>query len=110
MPKFFDIDGGAHVAEIHQAPPRHCHKMIRDTATWLAAEFYEKAAKDNLFRKQFPSQEAYMADKWGAFVDEAKATLAQMLARPYPDDFKQRVYEALQYNAAAEGAPIFTLQ
>lgn len=110
MTRFLDLDGGRNVAEIHQKPPRHCHKMVRDTAIWLAAEFYEKAAKNNIFRQQFPSQEAYMADKWGAFVDEARATLAQMLARSYPEDFKQRVYEALQYNAAAQGAPIDVLQ
>lgn len=110
MPHFLDLDGGRNVAEIHKKPPRHCHKMVRDVAKAMAADFYETAAKDNLFYKQFPSQKQYVHDKWGAFVDVARENMAKMLAGNYPEVMKQSIYEALQYNAAAQGGNIQVLQ
>lgn len=110
MTRFLDLDGGRNVAEIHQKPPRHCHKMVRDSAKAICAAFWEQCAMDNVFYKQFPSRELYVQQKWGVFVDEARASLAQMLGGKYPENMKLKIYEALQYNAAAQGAPIDVLQ
>ncbi len=102
-PKFLSLDGGDHVAEIHKTQPRHCHKMVREVAQGICAAFYEQAAHDNVFRRQFPSQRSYVYDKWGAFVDAARAQMAKMLAGNYPETMKNVIYEALQYDAAARG-------
>lgn len=94
------------IAEVHAKPPRHTHKLMRETAEALCAEFYEVAAKDNRFHREWPSQQRYVRLKWGAFVDKAREILAGMLNGPYDEILKQQIYEALLKDTALRGGDV----
>lgn len=81
---------------VHVKPPRHCHKLVRDTAKAMAAEIYEElASKDNLFYKRWPRERIFIEKKWGLFVDDARTTLAQMLGGALDDGLKKTIADAL---------------
>lgn len=105
-PRFLASANGAHVAEIHDTAPRHCHKMVRDSAQGMCAAFWEQCSSDDMFHRQWPSQKAYVRRKWGAFVDVARTHLAEMLGGNYPEAMKTAIYEALLKDAALRGADI----
>lgn len=107
MTRFVEINGGQHMAEVHDKPPAHCHRQVRDTAEGIAAAFYEMAASDNDFYKLWPSQRRFVKLKWGAFVKDARQAMGEMLGRDdVPEEIKAAVYEALQMDAAAKGGDV----
>jgi hypothetical protein len=96
--------------DVMRKPPRHTHKLLRDTAREMAGEFYELAAKDDVFHKAFPSQRHYIEAKWGAFVDQARAVFGEMLGRSdVSEAIKAKIYDALLLDTAARGGDVQTL-
>lgn len=85
---------------------RLCHVLVRATAREMAAALYEELAKDNAFYKTFPSQKKFVARTWGKFIDQARATLAQMLAQPISDSLKLQIEDALIKDNALRHAPM----
>jgi hypothetical protein len=74
----------------------YCHKLIKSVAQGITGEFYENAARDNTFYKQFPNERQFIAAYWQHMVDPARKALVWMLARPeYPADVKSMIHEAL---------------
>lgn len=107
MPRFVELNGGQHMAEVHKTPPRHCHKMVREVAQGIAAAFWEMAASDNNFYKIWPKQKDYARLKWGMFVDEGRQTMGELLGRSdVSETEKARIYDVLQMDAAARGGNV----
>lgn len=107
MPRFVSLDGGHHMAEVHDKAPRHCHRQVKELAQAIAGAFWEMAASDNNFYKIWPKCKDYQRLKWGLFVDEARKTMGEMLGRSDVIEAEKIViYEALQYDAAAKGGDV----
>ena len=73
----------------------YCHKLLQETAEAMAQEVYQTLARNNLWFKAHPNQKAWVRKHWGNFIAAARATLAEMLARPIDEDQKTLISEAL---------------
>lgn len=83
----------------------HCHKMIRDVAQAMAHEVYDELMKDNEWYKiwkkknygasQKALEERFVRAVWPGLIEQARATLAQMLSGPLDANLKDQIYEAL---------------
>ena len=72
------------------------HRLLAETAKEMAGAVYEVNAQDNVFYLRYPDQKAYIEQVWGSLIDQAKQTLAMMLANPLtPDHQKEIIAEAL---------------
>ena len=71
------------------------HKMVAKVAKELAGAFYDELAKVNDFYAQNPDASAWIALAWPAFLDEARATLAKMLATQIAENLKDDITDAL---------------
>jgi len=80
-------------------PGGHAHFQVADTAKALAAAAFEELAKDNArwaeLKLEGISQEDFVQRCWGAFLPQARATLAQMLTRPINEILKEQIADAL---------------
>ena len=62
----------------------------------MAGAFYEiMASESNSFYKQWPQQKSFCAERWGLFIEQARATLAHMLTLPIDEGQKEMIHEAL---------------
>lgn len=74
----------------------YCHKMIKEVAQGITAHFYETAARDDKFYKQFPNAKRFIAAYWQHMIDPARNTLVYMLGQPqYSDQVKAEIHQAL---------------
>lgn len=73
----------------------HTHELIRRTAEGIAGEFYELAANNPAFFKNWPKQRNYIRLNWPAFIPAAREALTNMLHLDYSDHVKNEIYEAL---------------
>ena len=83
----------------------HCHKLVKETAIEMAHECYAalmhrndwywdwQAAHPNMGPKAL--ERFWVNQKWGEFVEGARATLAGMLASPIDEELKIQIYDAL---------------
>lgn len=72
------------------------HVLIKKTCMEMAGEYYEYMAKQDLFYARWPDQDAYIEIAWPVFIEEARASLAQMLSLPsVPQNWKDDIHEAL---------------
>lgn len=88
-------------------PPKikHCHKLIADTAKAMAhALFDEMMSKDAIwseFKRQHPGlsptqmEDKFVRHLWPQLVEQARATLAAMLATPIAEPLKEDIMDAL---------------
>lgn len=74
---------------------RHVHKVIAETAKSMAGEIYESMAESNDWYKRNPSRSKFVKAVWPTLVDEARATLARMLALPGGEELKETIADAL---------------
>lgn len=72
-----------------------CHKLVASTAMELAGALYEDLAKDNEFYRRNPSQKRFIKKYWSKLVPQARATLADILARPGNENLKPTIADAL---------------
>lgn len=69
--------------------------LFRKLAKDMAGAFYEENRSPR-FRKLWPDQRQFIARSWPGFLDQAEATLIQMLNDPStPQYTKDEIYEAI---------------
>lgn len=86
---------------------RMVHRLVKKTSQELAGAFYDyRARKDNVFFKRWPSEKQFVLANWKNFIISARQTLATMLERPYPEQMKVEIYEAL----VADGSLPYSVQ
>jgi hypothetical protein len=77
---------------------KNTHSLVAQTAREIAAEFYEVAARNNMFYDKWKSQRHFVKRTWQHFVTQAYDSLVKMLGEP--DErvsplLKEKVYEAV---------------
>ena len=74
----------------------YCHKMVKEVAQGITEHFYEVAAQENVFYKQFPSAKRFVAAYWQHMIKPARETLVYMLGQPqYSAETKADIHKAL---------------
>lgn len=68
-------------------------QLIRMMAKEVAGAFYEGHQRSLRFRVENPDQDAYVAQAWPHFVDEAKRALIQLMTRPDTPRHQQEAIE-----------------
>jgi len=87
-----------------QAP--FCHTLIRETAESMAKSLYEKLAVKNDFFAANPKETPFVAKMWPVLIEEARATLVNMLSLPYPEQLKEQIADAIiKDNTLTRGRP-----
>lgn len=84
---------------------RSCHKMVADTAKAMAAEAISKMLNDNeaygAARVKWPDfskeeiEATLLQETWPHLVEQARATLARLLATPLDELLKEQISSAL---------------
>jgi len=84
---------------------QYCHELVRSTAKELAAAIYEDGMRDNqnyeMWKRMCPDlplekmQEEFVKQMWPRMLDDARATLAKMLAGDCAQSLKDIIYSAL---------------
>ena len=72
-----------------------CHKEIRRISKEMAGAAYEELAKDEMFHKEYPKQNAFIARHWKNFIGHARSSLLQILSGSYPEAIKEEVFEII---------------
>lgn len=83
----------------------HAHWRVATLAKEMAHEVYDELMKRNdwysTWKNAHPGASSkgletiWVKNNWPKFVEGARATLAGMLAKPYDEDLKNSIYEAL---------------
>ena len=75
---------------------QHAHELVAKTAKEFAADFYERAAHDNVFYRFFPDAPSFIETEWHHFIPLAREWLAKMLTMDeYPERMKEDIADAL---------------
>lgn len=96
----------ANSPKVGKGPDQHCHPLLRATAIEMAGELYDLMMKNNVqweeWKKLNPELSTlaqyeirFLELKWPELIEDARATLAQMLARPIGEDLKLQIHDAL---------------
>lgn len=90
-----------------------CHKELRKIAKGIAGAAYEQFAKDDLFYKNYPDQNAFIERHWKNYVGHARNAMIQMLSdtslsTSMKDEvaeiiFQDRTLQAVNNLAAVQG-------
>ena len=90
--------------------PKHAHKLVYKTARDMAGALYEEVMHDNVnfttFKALNPGltpkqlQAKFIAAATPRLLDQARSTLAQMLAGNYPEHLKAAINDALVKDAS----------
>lgn len=84
------------------------HKLVADTAKGIGGACWEEACmRSNDFYKLWPNPEEFVTRRWSSFVQDARKTLATMLAMPdgqVSPAQKEEIHQALLLNAAVNPA------
>ena len=100
---------------------KYCHQLVRDTAKAFAGEIYEEVMHHNenweAWQAMCPDltkeklQSEFIKLMWPRLLDDARATLAKMLAGPIAEPLKEQIYRALILDGQIRGKrgpkPIF---
>jgi|SRR5882724_10376816 len=83
----------------------HCHKLVAQTAKEMAGALYEEVMRDNTlwanWKAQCPDltpprlQAMFIELMWPKLIEQARATLAKLLATPLSESLKQQITDAL---------------
>ena len=73
-----------------------CHVYVKKTAMEMAGAVYEEAARDNKFRKDYPSSWEFRKHYWPMYIGAARQTLAQMLGQEnISEHMKEEIFDIL---------------
>lgn len=89
-----------------KGPDQHCHPLLRATAIEMAGDLYDLMMKNN---QQFAEWKRLHPDlgtlaeleirfielKWPELIEDARATLARMLAGGASEELKTTIHDAL---------------
>ena len=89
-----------------KGPDQHCHPLLRATAIEMAGELYDLLMKNNEqfgeWKKLHPELKSlaeleirFLELKWPELLEDARATLAQMLAGNLSEELKSTIHDAL---------------
>ena len=74
----------------------HCHKLIAETAKEMAAATYEFLAKQSdRWYGENPDQDLWVKQAWPLYIEEARRTLAALLASNISDALKDQIHDAI---------------
>src|ERR1700731_1019596 len=93
-------------ARIGKGPDQHCHPLIRATAIEMAGDLYDLMMKNNVQWQEWKNlhpelhslaeyEIRFLELKWPELIEDARATLAGMLARPISEELKIEIHDAL---------------
>ena len=97
----------AKLAKLGKGPDQHCHPLLRATAIEMAGDLYDLMMKNNQqwaeWQRLHPELEGNLAQleirflelKWPELLEDARATLAGMLAGNASEDLKATIHDAL---------------
>lgn len=74
---------------------KRAHWRVARLAVEMAQAQYEEFAKDNDWYKLYPNRKWWVRRAVPFYTEPARATLAGMLAGPYPEDLKREIFECL---------------
>lgn len=85
---------------------RMCHKLVKETAEGMATAVYEEMmSADNKYYQSWKRANApltgdklqlkFIERNWPRFIEQARSTLAEMLARNIPEALKAEISNAL---------------
>jgi len=90
-----------------KGPDQHCHPLIRVTAIEMAGELYDLMMKNNVqwqeWKNLHPELEGNLAEleirflelKWPELLEDARTTLAGLLATNVSEELKIKIHDAL---------------
>ncbi len=92
-------------AKVGKGPDQHCHPMIRATAIEMAGELYDLMMKNNQqyteWKRMHPELSVaqleirFLELKWPELIEDARTTLARMLAQSIAEELKMQIHDAL---------------
>lgn len=92
-------------AKVGKGPDQHCHPMIRATAIEMAGELYDLMMKNNQqyaeWKRMHPElniaqlEIRFLELKWPELIEDARTTLARILAGNAPEELKMQIHDAL---------------
>jgi hypothetical protein len=97
----------AKLAKPGKGPDQHCHPLLRATAIEMAGDLYDLMMKNNQqwaeWQKLHPELEGNLAQleirflelKWPELLEDARTTLAGMLAGNASEELKMAIHDAL---------------
>lgn len=90
---------------VGKGPGQHCHAMVRMIAIEMAGELYDELMRNNEQYSEWkgmnPGLNAtkleirFIELKWGELIEDARATMAQLLASNMSEELKQPIFHAL---------------
>lgn len=92
--------------KLGKGPDQHCHPMLRATAIEMAGELFDLMMKNNQQWEEWKRinpelstlaqyEIRFLELKWPELIEDARATLARMLATNIPEDLKLSIHDAL---------------
>jgi hypothetical protein len=92
--------------KIGKGPDQHCHPLIRSTAIEMAGDLYDLMMKNNVqfaeWKKMHPELRTlaeleirFIELKWPELLEDARTTLAGMLAGNASEELKMQIHDAL---------------
>lgn len=91
--------------------PVHAHRMVAHLATEMAQAVYERCARDNAWYRGHCDRAAVVRALAPELIPDARAALADMLARPgTPDEQKLLIMDALAADQTVPRGPGVTIQ
>lgn len=93
--------------KVGKGPDQHTHPLIRATAIEMAGDLYDLMMKNNVqwaeWKRMHPElgnnlaalEIRFLELKWPELIEDARATLAGMLARPVAEELKIEIHDAL---------------
>lgn len=91
--------------QVGKGPGQHCHELIRATAIEMAGELYDLMMQNNEQWAEWQAMHPMLSKveleirfielKWPELIEDARATLAQMLGGNIGEDLKERIFDAL---------------
>lgn len=94
-------------AKLGKGPDQHCHPLLRATAIEMAGDLYDLLMKNNVqweeWKRMHPELGNNLAQleirflelKWPELLEDARATLAGMLAGGASEELKMTIHDAL---------------
>lgn len=80
--------------------PKICHHLVAETAKGMARALYEELSLDNHWHKNSPTEDAFVEFMWPGLIEQARHTLAGMLAGGHPEELKNEILDALVKDAS----------
>lgn len=106
---------------VGKGPDQHCHPLLRATAIEMAGDLYDLMMKNNLqyaeWKKLHPDLKTageleirFLELKWPELLEDARATLAQMLSGNASEELKTTIHDALVKDNALRHARLARAQ